>query len=98
MNFRGIFLSYGHCVNQNISYRACIDTSERGELESGIHLGEYRVTQQWASLTPTDQYNISINVHNDGNILEIVGMCCKYFNFLFCVQTASWMFMLYLLE
>ncbi|XP_042890415.1 tripeptidyl-peptidase 2-like isoform X3 [Penaeus japonicus] len=59
-------------------WRACIDTSERGELESGIHLGEYRVTQQWASLTPTDQYNISINVHNDGNILEIVGMCSSH--------------------
>ena len=61
--------------------RACIDTSERGELESGIHLGEYRLCHQWASLTEADQYNISVNVHNDGNILEIVGMCCEYFYF-----------------
>lgn len=57
--------------------RACIDTSERGALEEGVHLGEYSITHQWASLTPADQYNISVNVHNDGNILEIVGMCCK---------------------
>ncbi|XP_037781022.1 tripeptidyl-peptidase 2-like [Penaeus monodon] len=59
-------------------WRACIDTSERGELESGIHLGEYRITHQWASLTSADQYNISVNVHNDGNILEIVGMCSSH--------------------
>ncbi|XP_068214350.1 tripeptidyl-peptidase 2 [Palaemon carinicauda] len=59
-------------------WRACIDTSERGELESGIHLGEYRLCHQWASLTEADQYNISINVHNDGNILEIVGMCSSH--------------------
>ncbi|XP_042212595.1 tripeptidyl-peptidase 2-like isoform X1 [Homarus americanus] len=59
-------------------WRACIDTSERGDLENGIHLGEYRVTHQWASLTSTDQYNISINVHNNGNILEIVGMCSSH--------------------
>ncbi|XP_045597102.1 tripeptidyl-peptidase 2 isoform X2 [Procambarus clarkii] len=59
-------------------WRACIDTSERGDLETGIHLGEYRVTHQWASLTPADQYNISVNVHNTGNILEIVGMCSSH--------------------
>ncbi|XP_071534647.1 tripeptidyl-peptidase 2 isoform X2 [Panulirus ornatus] len=59
-------------------WRACIDTSERGDLENGIHLGEYRVTHQWASLTAADQYNISINVHNDGNILEVVGMCSSH--------------------
>lgn len=58
--------------------RACIDTSEKGELESGIHLGEYRLTHQWAPLTAIDRYNVSINVHNDGNVLEIVGMCCEY--------------------
>ncbi|XP_066956231.1 tripeptidyl-peptidase 2 isoform X3 [Macrobrachium rosenbergii] len=59
-------------------WRACIDTSERGELESGIHLGEYRLCHQWSSLTEADQYNISVNVHNDGNILEIVGMCSSH--------------------
>lgn len=58
--------------------RACIDTSEKGDLESGIHLGEYRLTHQWAPLTAVDRYNVSINVHNDGNVLEIVGMCCEY--------------------
>ncbi|CAL4069880.1 unnamed protein product [Meganyctiphanes norvegica] len=68
------------CVvyNDGEVWRACIDTTETGDLEHGIHLGEYRVTHQWASLTKTDQYNISINVHNDGNILEIVGMCSSH--------------------
>lgn len=73
-----LLMYYKKIFEKEIDYtRACIDTSERGDLENGIHLGEYRVTHQWASLTAADQYNISINVHNDGNILEIVGMCCK---------------------
>ncbi|KAK4306052.1 hypothetical protein Pmani_022096 [Petrolisthes manimaculis] len=59
-------------------WRACIDTSEKGELESGIHIGEYRLTHEWAPLTAVDRYNVSINVHNDGNVLEIVGMCSSH--------------------
>lgn len=58
-------------------YRACIDTSEEGNLEAGVFLGEYSVTREFASLTPEDQLNISINVHDEGNTLEIVSLCCK---------------------
>ena len=65
------FLSLNSC------YRACIDTSELGDLSSCKLLGEYSVTRDFASLTPSDQLNYSINVHDDGNVLEIVGMCCK---------------------
>ena len=57
--------------------RVCIDTSECGELSSGVHLGEYHLTHQWSALTQSDHYTVSVNVHNDGNLLEIVGMCCK---------------------
>lgn len=56
-------------------WRACIDTSEFGDLSSCKLLGEYSVTREFASLTPSDQLNYSINVHDDGNVLEIVGMC-----------------------
>ena len=61
-------------------YRACIDTSESGDLESCSLLGEFSLTQDYAALTKSDQLNISVNVHNDGNTLEIVSMCCKCFS------------------
>ena len=46
-------------------------------MSSGPNLGEYRVTHQWSPLTARDSFTVSINVHNDGNVLEIVGMCCE---------------------
>jgi len=58
--------------------RACIDTSEEGNLEIGVFLGEYSATRDFAPLTQEDQLNISINVHEEGNTLEIVSLCCKY--------------------
>lgn len=58
-------------------YRACIDTSEQGDLESGVYLGEYSLTKEYAPLTQEDQLNVSINVHDEGNTLEIVSLCCK---------------------
>ncbi|KAG0716947.1 Tripeptidyl-peptidase 2 [Chionoecetes opilio] len=59
-------------------WRACVDTSECGELADGLHLGEYRLTHQWSALTHADHYTVSVNVHNDGNLLEIVGMCSSH--------------------
>ena len=56
---------------------ACIDTSEVGDLSVGVDLGEYRHTQEWTSLTSKDAFTVTINVHNEGNLLEIVGMCCE---------------------
>jgi tripeptidyl-peptidase-2 len=55
-----------------------VDTSESGDLSSCFLLGEYSLTQEFATLTKSDQLNYSINVHNDGNILEVVSMCCEY--------------------
>ncbi|XP_018023008.1 tripeptidyl-peptidase 2 isoform X2 [Hyalella azteca] len=59
-------------------WRACIDTSEKGDLESGVHLGEYRHTHEWSFLNARDSFTVSINVHNDGNVLEVVGMCSSH--------------------
>lgn len=67
------------CVlfNNGDYWQACIDTTETGDLNNGILLGEYSKTHQYAPLTEIDKLNISINVHDNGNILEIVGLCCK---------------------
>lgn len=59
-------------------WRACIDTSEEGNLEAGVFLGEYTLTREYAPLIPEDQLNISINVHDDGNTLEIAGLCSSH--------------------
>lgn len=55
---------------------ACVDTTENGDLETCPLLGEYSITHDYAPLTKADQLNFSINVHDEGNILELVGLCC----------------------
>ncbi|KAG6441933.1 hypothetical protein O3G_MSEX002060 [Manduca sexta] len=59
-------------------WRACIDTSECGSLSAGPLLGEYSATHEHAQLTPQDEMTVSINVHDDGDTLEIVGMCSTH--------------------
>nr|CAD7443337.1 unnamed protein product [Timema bartmani] len=57
---------------------ACLDTSECGDMTSCKLLGEYSVTHEYAAISTVDQFNYSINVHNDGNTLEVVGMCSSH--------------------
>lgn len=59
-------------------WRACIDTSERGDLASGVFLGEYSKTHEHSHLTSLDEMTVSINVHDEGNVLEVVGMCSTH--------------------
>ncbi|XP_053618070.1 tripeptidyl-peptidase 2 [Plodia interpunctella] len=59
-------------------WRACIDTSECGDLSSGPLLGEYSVTHEHQHLTALDEMTVSINVHDDGALLEVVGMCSTH--------------------
>lgn len=55
-----------------------MDTSESGDLASCDLLGEYSLTRDFVTLTKSDQMSYSINVHEGGNILEIVSMSCEY--------------------
>lgn len=68
------------CVlfHDGTKWLACIDTSENGDLEQCPLLGEYSITHEYTPLTVADQLNVSINVHDEGNVLEIVGLCCKF--------------------
>ncbi|CAF4861656.1 unnamed protein product [Pieris macdunnoughi] len=59
-------------------WRACIDTSEIGDLSSGPLLGEYSRTHEHTHLTPLDEMTVTINVHDEGNTLEVVGMCSTH--------------------
>lgn len=56
-------------------WRCAIDIAQ-GNLDKAIILGEYSKTHDIKSI---DEFlSVSINVHDDGNVLEIVGMCCMY--------------------
>ncbi|KAK6617784.1 hypothetical protein RUM43_014012 [Polyplax serrata] len=56
-------------------WRACLDTTEKGKLDECTLLGEYSQTHEYGTFSKDDQLNYSINVHNEGNILEIVSLC-----------------------
>ncbi|KFM79322.1 Tripeptidyl-peptidase 2, partial [Stegodyphus mimosarum] len=53
-------------------WRVAVDTSEHGELEECTLLGTYSETFDFAMLTELDRLNYCVNVHEDGNLLEIV--------------------------
>jgi tripeptidyl-peptidase-2 len=55
---------------------AVIDISENGDLEGGAVIREY---SKFYDMIKIDDYlSVSINVHDDGNTLEIVGMCSSH--------------------
>nr|CAI5846072.1 unnamed protein product [Callosobruchus analis] len=56
----------------------CVDTSDDGDLSKCPLIGEYSVTHQYAPLTKQDKMNFSINVHDGGNVLELVGVCSSH--------------------
>lgn len=84
--------------NTGNGYQVCL--APDGDLENGIVLGEFKNTQDFAPLTKADQMNISVNVWDNGNKLEVVGMCgshgthvssiaagtSKYFSYYFYAQ------------
>ncbi|XP_039278356.1 tripeptidyl-peptidase 2 isoform X2 [Nilaparvata lugens] len=59
-------------------WRACLDTSLNGDLAACTLLGEYSKTQEYATLSSLDLLNYSINVFDDGNLLEVVGFCSSH--------------------
>ncbi|KRT78345.1 Peptidase, partial [Oryctes borbonicus] len=68
------------CVlfHDGVKWVACVDTTEKGNLSECILLGEYSITHEYAPLTELDRLNYSINVHDDGNVLELVGLCSSH--------------------
>lgn len=57
-------------------WMAVIDTTENGDLENAVHVQEYSRAHEMVNL---DEFlSISINVHDGGDVLEIVGMCSSH--------------------
>ncbi|XP_037944687.1 tripeptidyl-peptidase 2 isoform X2 [Teleopsis dalmanni] len=57
-------------------WRAAIDTTEKGDLENAVHIGEYTKTHEMKNLN--EYLSVSINVHDNGDVLEIVGMSSSH--------------------
>src|SRR5687768_5435753 len=49
--------------------------TDHAELSNVKLLEEYKYNQDWVELTAEDKMTISVNVWEDGNRLEIVGIC-----------------------
>uniref|UniRef100_A0A1A9X3J7 Tripeptidyl-peptidase 2 n=1 Tax=Glossina brevipalpis TaxID=37001 RepID=A0A1A9X3J7_9MUSC len=60
----------------NNGWQAVIDITEKGDLENALHIGEYCKTYEIKNVN--DFLSISMNVHDEGNVLEIVGMCTSH--------------------
>lgn len=65
--------------NDGSKWMCCINTSDDNDLSKCPLLGEYSVTHDYLPLTKFDSLNFSFNVHDNGNVLELVGVCCKYY-------------------
>uniref|UniRef100_A0A336M1F3 Tripeptidyl-peptidase 2 n=1 Tax=Culicoides sonorensis TaxID=179676 RepID=A0A336M1F3_CULSO len=66
------------CVlfNSDEGWIAVIDTTECGDLQNGLLIHEYTSYHEMANVD--DYLSVSINVHDNGNVLEIVGMCSSH--------------------
>ncbi|EDW32157.1 GL10584 [Drosophila persimilis] len=53
-----------------------IDTTEQGNLDQALRIGEYSKTHETQNVD--DFLSISVNVHDEGDVLEIVGMCSPH--------------------
>lgn len=63
-----------------ILFRAVMDTSEKGNLEACTLLTEFSLDPcSYSTFPPEEPFTYSFNVHDDGNILEIVTCACMKF-------------------
>lgn len=53
-----------------------VDVSEKGDLENGVVIREF--TKSYDMKKINSYLSVSINVYENGNVLEVVGMCCKF--------------------
>ncbi|XP_013068571.2 tripeptidyl-peptidase 2-like isoform X1 [Biomphalaria glabrata] len=53
-------------------WKACVDTSEKGDLQSCTLLSNFRESHEYGQLSQADMLTYSVNIYEEGNVLEIV--------------------------
>lgn len=59
-------------------WQIVIDNTDDGNLAHALKLRPFSVAQEFASLTKDDNLNVSVNVYDDGNVVELVSICSSH--------------------
>ena len=67
-------ISYHNGTDWNI----IIDNTDDGDLEKALKLRPFTVAQEYGKLTDMDNLNVSVNVHDNGQVVELVSICSSH--------------------
>ncbi|XP_035827746.1 tripeptidyl-peptidase 2 [Aplysia californica] len=79
------------CVvfNDGEKWKACVDTSLKGDLDSCLTMGAYRESQEYGQLSQIDMMTYSVNIYDDGNVLEIVTNAGSHGTHVACIAAGN---------
>ena len=79
------------CVlfHDGTTWRAAVDTTTTGDLSQAKLLGPYSETHEYTKLTERCNLNYAVNVHDDGNLLEIVGISTAHATHVAAIAAAN---------
>ncbi|XP_033096394.1 tripeptidyl-peptidase 2-like isoform X2 [Anneissia japonica] len=60
------------------TWKACVDTSEVGNLGASSLLSSFKENQQYSTFSNADMLNYSVNIYEEGNMLSIVTNACSH--------------------